>query len=272
MRRPMNTARFSEGYGRLGNQLFQVGLLFAIEQHRGHRFYLPHHGEGLWSCFDLDVPSKGPDCRHGYAEAEGTCTFDPWVFHQPRGTRFEGYFQSDLYLEDCKPALVRWLRFRAEHEARCEALLDAYQRRFASPLVSLHVRRGDYVLDEARWGDLAADGYYDRAVEAIGTDAAYLVFSDDLPWCRLNLKLERAEFVDADPYVSLCLMTRCDLNVIANSSFSWWGAYLNPNDQVYAPNRWFEPAMRYAHLDILPPHWRTISVYGEIINVGLRGA
>jgi hypothetical protein len=259
-------AIFAERFGRLGNQLFQVGLLFAVSEHRGHDFYLPHDGESLWECFDLDVPGRGPECVHRFEEVNGSCNYDPRVFEQPDGTSYDGFFQSYRYVEGCKAPLVEFLRFRVGVRARSEAMLFAYRRRHQRPLVSVHVRRTDYLsAANAGFGNLAGDGYYDRAVAAIGDDATYLVFSDDLAWCRRSLGLERAEFVDVDDHTSLCLMTGCDVNVVANSSFSWWGAYLNPNGEAYAPSPWFGPGMpppNDRQSDIVPPTWHAIPVYG----------
>jgi hypothetical protein len=266
----MNTnGTFGESWGRLGNQLFQLGMLFAIRALRGHGFFLPHAGESLWACFDLDVADAGGDCANVFREAHGSCNFDPAVFEQPDGTSFCGYFQSYRYLEGCRDELLRFLRFAPAHRAGREALLFAYRRRHSTPLVSLHVRRGDYVNPgfEDVWGNLAADGYYERATALLGDDVTYLVFSDDIPWCRASLGLERAEFVDVDQGTSLAVMAGCDVNVIANSSFSWWGAYLNPGAEVYAPSRWFGPAMgppNDRQDDIVPPAWRTIPVFGDV--------
>ena len=256
---------FGDTYGRLGNQLFQLGLLFAIKDRHGYDFFLPREGAVLWDCFDLDVPATGPECDHRFLERYGSCNFDAQVFEEPDGTMFEGFFQSHRYLDDCKASLSRFLRFRVEHRASSEAMLFAYRRRYRRPVVGLHVRRTDYVKpgSEVFWGDLARDGYYDRAVEAIGNDVTYLVFSDDVEWCRCSLGLERAEYVDVDTATTLCLMTSCDVNVIANSTFSWWGAYLNPQAEVYAPSRWFGPAMpppNDRQDDIVPPAWRLIPV------------
>ncbi|MEY2461026.1 MAG: hypothetical protein QOG30_2856 [Acidimicrobiaceae bacterium] len=257
---------FSEAYGRLGNQMFHLGLLFAVSQRRGYDFYLPHAGESLWKCFDLDVPDSGPECTHRFDESRGWCMYDPDVFEQPDGTGFHGFFQSYRYLEDCRESYLKLLQFNVRHRALCEASLFAYRRRSRRPLASIHVRRGDYVSpgDEDKWGDLAGDGYYRRAVEAIGDDVTYLVFSDDLAWCRESLCIEGAEYADFDQFTSLCLMSRCDVNIIANSSFSWWAAYLNPTADVYAPKKWFGPAMpppddRQA--DIVLPSWRTIPTF-----------
>ena len=221
----------------------------------------------MWDCFELDIPADGPECSHRFDEVNGSCNYDPAVFEQPDGTAYHGYFQSYRYLEECTHSLAAAVRFRIEHRALAEAMLFAYRRRYRRPLVSVHVRRSDYLTDgrEDHWGNLAADGYYQRAVAEIGEDVTYLVFSDDIPWCRRWLNVGPAQFVDVDPYTSLCLMTRCDINVIANSSFSWWGAFLNPSSDVYAPSRWYGPAMpapNDVQNDIVPPAWRTIPALG----------
>jgi len=259
---------FREAWGRLGNQLFQLALLFAVRERRGHEFYLPHAGESLWGCFDLDVPGAGQECHNVFHEVNGSCNYHPAVFDQPDGTSFHGYFQSYRYSEGCRDELLRFLRFNADHRAGSEALLYAYRRRHRTPLVAVHVRRGDYVTNghEDVWGNLAADGYYDRAAALLGDDVTYLVFSDDIPWCRESLGLERAEFVDFDHGTSLAVMAGCDVNIVANSTYSWWGAYLNPAADVYAPSRWFGPAMSPPNDrqdDIVPPTWRTIPVFGD---------
>jgi hypothetical protein len=259
-------ASFGDAYGKLGNQLFQVGLLFAVSQLRGYEFCLARDGEALWDCFDLDIPAHGPQSSHRFDEVNGSCNYDSRVFDQPDGTAYHGYFQSYRYLEDCKESLLEFLRFQHRHRAYCEALLFAYWRRYRRPLVAVHVRRGDYVQPEfePRWGNLAKDGYYERAVGTIGDDVTYLVFSDDIAWCRKSLGIENAKFADFDQFTALCLMTRCDVNVVANSSFSWWGAYLNLMADVYAPSPWFGPAMpppNDRQDDIVPPTWRTIPAF-----------
>ncbi len=267
----MNTVEtFGDRFGRLGNQLFQIALLFAIRERHGHDFFLPRNGEPVWDCFDLAIPTAGPAPTHRFAEAFGSCNFDPRVFEQPDGTGFDGYYQSYRYLEESSDLLVRFLRFGARHRAFSEAMLHAYRTRHRRPVVSVHVRRGDYVNPgyEDHWGDLAGDGYYQKAVEAIGDDVVYVVFSDDVAWCRRALPLgaSRVEHAEFDHGASLCMMTGCDVNVVANSSFSWWGAYLNPTSDVYAPSRWFGPAMPAPNDrqdDIVPPDWRTIPVFAD---------
>ena len=129
----ITNATFGERFGRLGNQLFQLGLLFAIRERHGHDFYLPRRGESLWECFDLDVSADGPECTHEFHEVHGSCNYDPGVFEQPDGTSYHGYFQSYRYLEQCRESLTRCLRFNVKHRGPSEALLFGYRRRYGRP-------------------------------------------------------------------------------------------------------------------------------------------
>jgi hypothetical protein len=266
---------FGDEYGRLGNQMFQIATLFAIRERRGHDIFLRRRGEPVWECFDLAIPVAGPATTHQYWEAFGWCNFDPNVFEQPDGTAFCGYYQSYRYFEDCKDSLLRLLRFSRRRRAASEATLHSYRKRHRRPLVAVSVRRDDY-LDpgkEERYGNLVRDGYYQRAVDSIGDDVVYVVFSDDIAWCRRSLALgaSRVEFVDLGHFVELCMMTGCDVNVIANSTFAWWGAYLNRTSEVYAPSRWYGAAMEPPNDrqdDIIPPEWRIIPVYADAAQDG----
>jgi len=250
--------------GRLGNQLFQVGLLFAVAARNGCRFGVARRGEQIWECFDLDVPEPAGEPTHHFAEIGSTICFDPRVFDQPDGTAFHGYFQSYRYYEACESELRSFLRFQSRHFSQAAAEIERLRREYPLRLVGVHYRRTDYV--EAwcvdSWGNLHADGYYDRVFDTLGDDVLYLVFSDDLGWCRENVRRPHIEFIDRDAYVSLCMMTLCDINVTANSSFSWWGAFLNRcGSKVLAPERWFalpEPAERPAV--VVLPDWTKIPV------------
>jgi hypothetical protein len=270
----MNTVDpFGNDWGRLGNQLFQLALLFGVRQARGHDFYVRRRDEPVWDAFELDVPESGPRCPRRFVETLGSCNFDARVFDQPSGTSFRGYFQSYRYFDGWRDELLRFLRPRTNWRAYSEALLFAWRRQFARPVATVHVRRQDYVRNgcEDHWGDLVQDGFYRRAVEKIGADVTYVVLSDDLDWCRRSLGIEGALFVDVDHFTALGLMAGCDVNVVANSSFSWWGAYLNRGSDVYAPGRWFGPRMpppNDRQCDIVPPAWHTIATFAEASGSG----
>ncbi len=140
-------------------------------------------------------------------------------------------------------------------------------RRIAgSASVSLHVRRGDYLQSGAY---VACSGDYYRAAlhrvtEVTGTSPTIYVFSDDPAWARDNIDLPHEKVVvdfngrDSD-YEDLRLMSLCRHNIIANSSFSWWGAWLNANPAkvVVAPKRWFA-ATHAQNPDILPKGWLSL--------------
>jgi hypothetical protein len=107
------------------------------------------------------------------------------------------------------------------------------------PYVAIHVRRGDYVGNDF-YVDLFADGYYERAMKEF-PDSAFIIFSDDIPWCKEQNIFEKCAFSDGfDEVEDLNIMASCCGHIIANSSFSWWGAFLSPNGgKVIAPSRWY---------------------------------
>ena len=103
--------------------------------------------------------------------------------------------------------------------------------------------------------------YYKNALDIIGGYENLYVFSDDINWCKTNLKFKNMVFVEGnDDVEDLWLMSLCDHNIIANSSFSWWGAWLNinPNKKVISPKRWFGEQTNLSSDDIIPVSWTKI--------------
>lgn len=105
--------------------------------------------------------------------------------------------------------------------------------------VAIHVRRGDYV-NNPFYVDLMKTGYYEKAMDEF-PDASFLVFSDDIEWCKKQNIFSKCDFVEGNSELEdLNLMASCIGHIIANSSFSWWGAYLCPhNGKVIAPKLWY---------------------------------
>ena len=136
-----------------------------------------------------------------------------------------------------------------------------YGRVLSGPVVSVHVRRGDRgdALDGPDARPVLDAAYYERAVRHFGKGFRFLVFGDDPEWCRRHFTGPDTTVVSGEPdYVDLFLMSRCRHHIIANSTFSWWGAWLNPRDDkvVVAPERWFGPAKsHYSTRDLLPQSW-----------------
>ena len=129
--------------------------------------------------------------------------------------------------------------------------INKYQNIFGN--ISLHVRRKDYV-GSPIFGTVGLD-YYQNALLQLPQDMQVVVFSDDLKWCRENFIGGRFLFIDDNDYVVLYLMSKMKHHIIANSTFSWWGAWLSEYQDkiVIAPKVWFGTDIPYA--DIVPENW-----------------
>ncbi len=187
-----------------------------------------------------------------------------------RATELFGYFQSEKYFAHCADEVRHYF---TPHHAISELLEKGFGDLLAGKTCSVHVRRTDYV-DNPMWTDLSADDYYERAMAQFDSDSAFVIFSDDIEWCRTRFRGRATYFVEALSAVEdLYLMSRCRGHIIANSSFSWWGAWLDPNPdkKVIAPSRWFtgrfaNPSIPYRFRsgrpdgyhdtrDLIPPAW-----------------
>jgi hypothetical protein len=127
------------------------------------------------------------------------------------------------------------------------------------PITSVHIRRGDYFTITNYFNPLDFN-YYQHAMSLSKTES-FLIFSDDINWCKNNYKDKNIFFFDEqDEIMNLIAMSLCDNNIIANSTFSWWGAYLNQNKSkiVIAPSIWFSPNILSRFVsdkDIVPEEW-----------------
>jgi glycosyl transferase family 11 len=240
--------------GRLGNQMFQYAALKGIATNRSFRFCIPPTGHALFSAFNLRVDLglvRGSTIR-----AE-TFSFDARLFSEcPDNVSLCGYFQTEKYFAHICNDIKRDFTFSKQVMSRCRAYLSQY----VDPL-SVHVRRGDYVGLSDYHYNLNLD-YYVRALAQFDPDRPVLLFSDDIAWCLQHPFFGQARFIPGlnETYSDLCLMTLCHGHVIANSSYSWWGAYLSSSPKVVAPARWF--GAKYAHLDIsdiCPGHWTRVA-------------
>lgn len=193
---------------------------------------------------------------------ERTLRFDPRILDLPDDVCLFGYWVSERYFADVEGIIRKEFRFREppsrENTARLEQLRSCES-------VAVHVRRGDYASDPQlrEIHGLCGPDYYSRAADEIRRrvrEPVFFLFSDDLEWAVDNLDLGETVVVDdnrdeASPE-DLRLMTGARHNIIANSGFSWWGAWLNPNVEkvVCAPERWFADAS-YDASDVIPSGW-----------------
>jgi hypothetical protein len=168
-----------------------------------------------------------------------------------RGVYLIGYWQREKYFRAIEFLLRRELTVRGQPDARNRGMLELISQ---TQSVSLHVRRGDYVADAVayRYHGVCPISYYDASLKLMAErvpDLHLFVFSDDIEWTQQNLRCDHpTTFVDHNgvekDYEDLRLMANCKHHIIANSSFSWWGAWLAPYTAktVVAPKRWFREA------------------------------
>jgi hypothetical protein len=187
--------------------------------------------------------------------------FDPRLLDAPDGAYLEGSWQSERYFSDVREVVLRDFEVATPsggQDAAVAAEIGAHGS------ISLHVRRCDYVADPARNLSTCDEGYYSRAIEYLKDrveNPRLFVFSDDPGWVRANMRfgLPMTYVAHNGPdrnYEDLRLMSLCRHNVVANSSFSWWGAWLNrnPGKIVIAPREWF-PGETPGSNDVRPASW-----------------
>lgn len=278
--------------GGLGNQMFQYAIAHALAEKHKADFYLDISGFEAYPLrrFELDtvfginnVASKDQVnslrnrpvslFRRALAKLSGQKTgpcyqepgfpYDEIVMQRPLPIYVDGYWQSERYFIEAQDSLRACFSFKSPLSNNNKRYADKI---LACESVSLHIRRGDYLTDaktNSVHGLLPLD-YYSRAVSHIlakSSQSHFFVFSDDIQWAKENLSfIANVTFIDnidnAPDWQEMCLMSYCNNNIIANSSFSWWGAWLNANKgkTVVAPVKWFNDESIDVR-DLIPQAW-----------------
>ncbi|MES2430401.1 MAG: alpha-1,2-fucosyltransferase [Bacteroidota bacterium] len=173
----------------------------------------------------------------------------------------KGYWQTEKYFKPIENIIRKKFVFPALNDQRNIDLLHQINTTNA---VSVHIRRGDYLLNNRDWA--MGFNYYQKAIDLIKEkidDPYFFIFSDDINWAKENIQEKNIAFVDwnqkEQSYIDMQLMSNCKHNIIANSSFSWWGAWLNNNSSkiVIAPDQWL-PIIKGTR-EIIPERWIKIS-------------
>lgn len=286
-------------HGGLGNQMFQWAFGKAFSQRSGQEVYFDNYAYrikgydrtfGLQN-FNAEVNLKRrrekkrnifynffvkPHFKKDKIEEviidkcvveQANLKFDESLLCLESPVYIEGFFQSEKYFADIADQIKRGFSLKTPLN---QNNLDMLEKIKNSNAISLHVRRGDYLNDEDDWG-ICSKKYYQMAVELIVKEAnitnpSLFIFSDDYQWVSENLKFDCEMFFvningPDEAYFDLELMKNCKHNVIANSSFSWWGAWLNENSQkiVVAPKPWFKN-LEKEH-DIVPQDWLRLEAF-----------
>ena len=279
-------------HGGLGNQLFQYAVGRAVALRTGAELLLDTRQYTASNPFQYDLehfaiearvatdaelpPAKTRPLSYAWWRKFGRSphfireqglAYNERIETIDAGCYLHGYFQSQRYFDDIAPKLWSDLSFREAISGDNARMGERIQ---SGASVSMHIRRGDYITNaKAQSVHGSTDiAYYKRALEAVrsqsGQDPVVYLFSNDPDWVRDNMKLD-AEMVPVvindgkTAHEDLRLMSFCDHNIIANSTFSWWGAWLNPSHGkiVVAPAQWFADP-KLSNPDITPPGWLKI--------------
>ena len=182
-------------------------------------------------------------------------------FKSVENAYFEGYFQSEKYFAKFRDDILEKFTLKEPLDFQNQQMLDKINMANA---VSLHIRRGDYMNLQNIYKICDVE-YYSKAIKYIAENVEnphFFLFSDDVEWVVKNLKLEYSytvvDFNKGAGYLDMELMKNCKHNITANSTFSWWGAWLNKNEQkiVITPQKWFnDKKLQKNILSIIPNDW-----------------
>ena len=269
--------------GGLGNQMFQYASAKAIALHRKQELKIDHsnfetydlHSYGL-DHFNIKAEKQligskstffnklafkyGLKKEHTHNETDFKFNENKQIFNiKTNDLILHGYYQTEKYFKKYRNEILADFEIKGFLKPETEAMLSKIR---STNAVSIHIRRGDYLLHDVH--NTSKDAYYKAAMEFIESkieNPVYYLFSDDMKWVKENFKSKHemvyVDFNDASTnYQDIKLMSNCKHNVIANSSFSWWSAWLNKNPEklVIAPKVWFNGDM-YDYTDIVPETW-----------------
>lgn len=189
--------------------------------------------------------------------------YEPELFKTPADVYIDGYWQHYKYFTDLHPQILDEITLKNPCSIEVEEIAAKMKN---SSSVAVHIRRGDYITDPSAHNFMGVlpVSYYTEAIKYLRvkiTNPRFYFFSDDLDWVRENLitgdDMEVIEVKDGKDYIDLDLMSKCAHNIIANSSFSWWGAFLNrnPDKIVVAPAQWVVPADINRKIELVFPTW-----------------
>lgn len=271
--------------GRLGNQMFQYAGLRGIAANRGFDWVIPrpeNYGDsnyGLFDCFEMgSVSEDNYGIINGQSVATGQFHFNKDFFDRcPDNVNLHDYFTTEKYFSNVKHIIRKDYTFKKEILEPCKEIIGELYRP-----IFIHVRRGDY-LSNPNAHPVCPIEYYERALSYFDSESPVLVFSDDIEWCKEQNLFESDRFMLSEyeeryphtcdtlegrqrsliPYFDLCMMSLCSGGIIANSTMSWWGAWLidNPSQPIVAPRKWFGDYYKDYNIDdLFPESWIQLEV------------
>ncbi len=286
----MNTTAYSEEkiisceiMGGLGNQLFQIATTLATAWDYGYDPIFPALDSSpshiaprpvYWDTVFKELktlPEHIFDDYKKYIEIEERAGIP--IALEESHVKLAGYWQSEKHFSAYRNQLLTLFQLPDSLATYVDERFCSLTKDHKGPTVSVHLRLGDYLTLNGfmcLWKD-EFKHYYARAISCFPEDTLFVVFSDDIPYAQeffaKNFSQQKVVFPQEQDYIELYLMAKCDHNIIANSTFSWWGAYLNENPEkiVISPKEWTVTGGKGVYYpNYLPESWITISVLDSI--------
>lgn len=278
--------------GRLGNQMFQYAAVRTHAEKKGMRFLYGGSNVLISQCFELDNKSFRQNIlskisllfwmkriKHEftpqYIEYSAECigeTYDPQFYNVGSSTKISGWFQSEKYFRENHQNVLQWFK----PKARYRKLINEIEQKLPVPSnqrCCIHIRRTDYAVADMGLGYQEQGwqlplSYYHDVIRSLPSDLFYIIVSDDPDFAEDAFSSLKNKLVSRSPHavVDMFLMTRCRINVISNSTFSWWGAWCNQIDDklVIAPKYFLGWANKFWFpSDIEVPEWKYIDIQLE---------
>jgi len=260
--------------GRLCNQMFQYASLKGLATKIGTDIIIPYYPDAmddgignmlrteLFDSFNLNVKLGLLNNGHAPVVQERFFHFDEELFNNcPDHVSLQGYFQTEKYFKHIESEIREDFAFKNEVLSPCKDMVESVENPIA-----LHIRRGDYVKNSDNHPVCSME-YYKAALDHFDSDRNVIVFSDDPMWCHDEGTFADDRFIiseNEDNRVDLCLMSLCNDFIIANSTYSWWGAWLSSNKdkKVIAPSQWFGTVgytKDHNTKDVTPDDWTRIN-------------
>jgi hypothetical protein len=239
--------------GRFGNQMFQYAATKGIAVARGYEWCIPPGPDSDEEFYDeenqhkLFMAFKLPNVKHvslldAPYKQESSFRYDKdLVKHCPDNTNLYGYFQSEKYFSHIESEIRQDFTWRDDVWNMCKQIFDSIVPE--GNAISLHVRRTDHLI-KPTYHPVLSLTYYEEALSKFDKELPVLVFSDDSKWCNQQEFFDDDRFLiseGGDNITDMCMMSMCQYQIIANSTFSWWGAWLAGHNNVIGPKLWFGP-------------------------------
>ena len=276
--------------GGLGNQMFQFATGFAIAKKNNVRLSLDLNyinRRQLFNGFELEkvfnIYSKVSFLNKAlsfqsinfkeilnkidvtfYNFKEPHFHYTSKILDIPKHSFLDGYWQSELYFKDYSKEIKKIFNFSDKLDEQNELISNDINQ---SNSISIHIRRGDFLLKRNDNHYINLKEYYLKAINESSKffkNPKYFIFTDDPSWVTDNFVLDHSYFIVAvnqgtKSFYDMHLMSLCKSNIIANSSFSWWGAWLNSKKDkiIYAPKNWFKDKSISTD-DLIPNSWNII--------------